>query len=221
MSDNSKVLPKCFCHNGFLYSASDNLALAEATCNFVQMKSALTNSSDKLPCNASPKARLLLQFAFTFASSLTSNSISGNFVPTFRDNLSVPTSGLTWTLRMGPIGCPKTSVGNYHYSLRNNPEERSSQRIRLLKIFHQKIYFGFRVAWKRGTRLLNLLGLLLQGFLPALLSTIRNLYVTPYVVFKTTKTKQNNNSVGESFRFTHASGSSKQAWHIPDAAYSF
>jgi hypothetical protein len=27
----------------------------------------------------------------------------------------------------GPIGCPETSVRNYRYSLRNNPEERSSQ----------------------------------------------------------------------------------------------
>ena len=26
----------------------------------------------------------------------------------------------------GPIGCLETSVRNYHYSLRNNPEERSS-----------------------------------------------------------------------------------------------
>jgi len=25
-----------------------------------------------------------------------------------------------------PIGCPETSVRNYHYSLRNNPEERIS-----------------------------------------------------------------------------------------------
>jgi hypothetical protein len=31
-----------------------------------------------------------------------------------------------WTLRMGPIGCPKMSVRTYHYSLHNNPEERSS-----------------------------------------------------------------------------------------------
>ena len=28
---------------------------------------------------------------------------------------------------MGPIGCPETSVRNYHYSLRNDPEEHSSQ----------------------------------------------------------------------------------------------
>jgi len=27
---------------------------------------------------------------------------------------------------MGLIGCPETSVRNYHYSLRNSPEERSS-----------------------------------------------------------------------------------------------
>jgi len=28
---------------------------------------------------------------------------------------------------MGPIDCPETSARNYDYSLRNNPEERSSQ----------------------------------------------------------------------------------------------
>ena len=30
-------------------------------------------------------------------------------------------------LKMGPIGCPEMSVRNYHYSLRNNSEECSSQ----------------------------------------------------------------------------------------------
>jgi hypothetical protein len=34
------------------------------------------------------------------------------------------------TPKMGPTGCPETSVGNYHYSLRNNPEERSSHLLR-------------------------------------------------------------------------------------------
>jgi len=28
---------------------------------------------------------------------------------------------------MGPIGCPETSVRKYYYTLRDNPEERSSQ----------------------------------------------------------------------------------------------
>ena len=31
---------------------------------------------------------------------------------------------------MGPIGYPKTSVKNYHYSLRNNAEERTSLLLR-------------------------------------------------------------------------------------------
>ena len=36
----------------------------------------------------------------------------------------------SWTLKMGPIGCPETSVRNYHNSLRNNPEERSFYLLR-------------------------------------------------------------------------------------------
>jgi hypothetical protein len=35
---------------------------------------------------------------------------NGNFQPTFRENLS---------------GCPETTLINYHYSLCNNPDERS------------------------------------------------------------------------------------------------
>jgi hypothetical protein len=31
-----------------------------------------------------------------------------------------------WTLRIGPIGCPETSVRNCHCWLRNNPEQRGS-----------------------------------------------------------------------------------------------
>jgi len=37
----------------------------------------------------------------------------------------------SWPLKMGPKGCPETSVRNYHYSLRNNPEERSSRKVLL------------------------------------------------------------------------------------------
>jgi len=33
-------------------------------------------------------------------------------------------------LKIGPIGCFETSVRNYHYSLRNCPEERSSHLLR-------------------------------------------------------------------------------------------
>ena len=54
----------------------------------------------------------------------------GNFLPTFLDNLFILSSGARGReldpLKMGPIVCPETSVGNHLYSLRNNPEERSS-----------------------------------------------------------------------------------------------
>jgi len=51
-----------------------------------------------------------------------------NPLPTFLDNLSVPSSG--FILRMGPVCCSETSVRNYYYSLRNNPKERNSQLLR-------------------------------------------------------------------------------------------
>ena len=51
---------------------------------------------------------------------------SGNSLLTFRDNLSVLSSGAK---KMGPFGFPETSTRNYHYWLRNDPEECSSQYI--------------------------------------------------------------------------------------------
>ena len=36
----------------------------------------------------------------------------------------------SWPMRMRPIGCPETSVRNYHYSLSNSPEERCSHLLR-------------------------------------------------------------------------------------------
>jgi hypothetical protein len=57
---------------------------------------------------------------------------SGHLLPTFRDNLSVPSSGVldSRPLKMSPIICPETSLRDYNYSLRNNPEERSSHLLR-------------------------------------------------------------------------------------------
>ena len=46
---------------------------------------------------------------------------SGNFLPTFRDNLSVPSPGAK-NIFLEPIGCPETSVRNYNYDLRNIPD---------------------------------------------------------------------------------------------------
>jgi len=45
---------------------------------------------------------------------------SDNSLPTFRDNVSFP----SLRVKMGPIGCPETSVRNGHHTLRNVPEER-------------------------------------------------------------------------------------------------
>jgi len=54
---------------------------------------------------------------------------SGNSLPTFRVNLSFPSSR-TRPLKIGPIGCPKTSVKNYHCTLRNITEERGYDLLR-------------------------------------------------------------------------------------------
>jgi len=57
---------------------------------------------------------------------------SGNFSPTFRDNLWVPSSAVkNFYLKFqdnlpSPIDCPEMSVRNYHYLLCNNPEQHSS-----------------------------------------------------------------------------------------------
>jgi hypothetical protein len=52
---------------------------------------------------------------------------SGNSLPTFWDNVPVVFKGkkvkISLPLKMGPIGWPETSVRNYHYTLRNNPEK--------------------------------------------------------------------------------------------------
>ena len=42
---------------------------------------------------------------------------SGNFLPTFRDNLLVQPHGT--------VGCPERSVRSYHYSVRSSSEESS------------------------------------------------------------------------------------------------
>jgi len=49
----------------------------------------------------------------------------GNLLTTFRDYLWVPFSGFKKSQR--PIVYAETSARNYHYSLRNDPEERSSK----------------------------------------------------------------------------------------------
>jgi hypothetical protein len=57
---------------------------------------------------------------------------SGNSLPTFRDNVSVPYSrvtnfGTASSLKMGPIRCSATSVKDYHSTPHNIAENRRSQ----------------------------------------------------------------------------------------------
>jgi hypothetical protein len=49
-----------------------------------------------------------------------------NYLPTFRDNVSVPSSRVKiprWPVKMGTIRCPETSVNNYHTTPCNYPED--------------------------------------------------------------------------------------------------
>jgi hypothetical protein len=51
---------------------------------------------------------------------------SGNCYPSFRDNVSVPSSRVKSPVKMEPICYPETSLNNYHTTPSNIPEERSS-----------------------------------------------------------------------------------------------
>ena len=70
--------------------------------------------------------------------------------------LAVPESDSS-TLTMGRIGCPETSVKNYHYSLRNNPEQRRSQTLRDARLESRKIIYARKLIrihqiWRPGSR---------------------------------------------------------------------
>jgi len=49
-------------------------------------------------------------------------------------------------LKKGPTGCPETSVRNYHYWLRNNPEARNSHVIFELQFHDEIVLFRFSTA---------------------------------------------------------------------------
>jgi len=78
-------------------------------------------------------------------------AISGTYFLTFRDNLPIFKDEKDWPLKMGPIGCPDTSVKKYHYWLLNDPEERSSH------LFH-------RGSLKSHTVLFMIFSLVLRKF---------------------------------------------------------
>ena len=68
-------------------------------------------------------------------------------LPTFRDNLSVPSS----RVKKGPIGCSETLARNYYYSLRNNPEECNSHLLRGASLKSRNTCVSFRQNSKDKT----------------------------------------------------------------------
>jgi hypothetical protein len=73
------------------------------------------------PIYKGQEVALYRRFGTTYRSHLQVSRSSS--VPTFRDNVSVPSSRVKKT---GSTDCPETSVQNYHSTLRNIPEERRS-----------------------------------------------------------------------------------------------
>ena len=53
------------------------------------------------------------------------------------------------SLKMGPIDCPDSSVRNYRFSLRNDPEERSYQLLRFVSLKSRRLERNSR-AWTVG-----------------------------------------------------------------------
>jgi hypothetical protein len=73
---------------------------------------------------------------------------SGYSVPTFRDNLSVPSS---WHLKFGPVGCPATSLRNNHSTLRKVPLDCKSHLYHngglKLRIKQQLLSWTTLISW--------------------------------------------------------------------------
>jgi len=64
---------------------------------------------------------------------MTQKSLGASVISGFRHELDENAlfcffwgGGILEPLKKGPIFCPETSVRNYHYALRYDPEERSS-----------------------------------------------------------------------------------------------
>jgi len=84
------------------------------------------------------------KFRYQVASCLLLLLSCGNSLPKFRDTLLVPSSWVKKRpLTTGRIGYPKTSVRNYHYTLRNKPRRLCSHPLHEQKPGnHPATYYG-------------------------------------------------------------------------------
>ena len=104
------------------------------TRNFTAMF-AVTHSWTGSPSEMNPGGTLILSFLiFYYNTFLPSTLKSPKLPPPFSFSSQYSTyishawfraSAASWTLRIGQIVCPETSVRNCRHSLRDNPEERS------------------------------------------------------------------------------------------------
>jgi hypothetical protein len=87
-----------------------------------------------------------------------------NSLPTFQDNLSVPSSMAhnprseldSEQLKMGPISCPKKLVWNYHYAVRSRPKEHSSDLLRGGKLKFRNLVVICQISKLKASQLRRL-----------------------------------------------------------------
>jgi hypothetical protein len=89
-------------------------------------------------------------------------ALKGISLPKFRYNLSVPPARIKKCKKkkkkIGPIGCPETSVRNCHYSLRDIPEKRRSNlhrggSLKTLQIHNvSRMRSDVRIQWRKIRR---------------------------------------------------------------------
>jgi len=76
------------------------------------------------------------------------------FGTTHRPHIQDSGNPITWPFKMGTIGCPETSVSNYHYTLRNSPGERRSHLILGGSLKSRKItqspFYEVRLRWQQA-----------------------------------------------------------------------
>jgi hypothetical protein len=110
---------RCQCNNSMQHCPSQLMAIHLVTSTYQRLSTVFTSVISGFRREVDENCALLGCYTVS----------RGKFLPTFRDYLSVPYSRAknAWRpLKMEPIVSPETSVRNCHYSLCNNPEERSS-----------------------------------------------------------------------------------------------
>jgi hypothetical protein len=75
---------------------------------------------------------------------------SDSFLPTFRDKIGFKNRKYFGFLTHegGKIGCPGRSLRNYHYSMRDNPEQKSSHHVCVYSKGKEFVTIFFKISKK-------------------------------------------------------------------------